>query len=1270
VFDVGYLALSSFGIGGGIGNAAELGALFPTKFAVFGGSFRFLQSPFDEFPIGTTFGGNLNVAKEIYPGLNLGLGFNYGFGTDWTASGDLGLRYNMGGLGFLKNFTMAFVMRSMGKSWIPTAFTPALGVSFDLLHLEGAGDKPDPFKLSMAADIAAPGVQNMTVKAGVSAAIAELITLSASTGFNIREIGDDARPSWLPSIGLTVNFALQSGGRRLAGGRLPSDGDLALSLAGKPLYKDIFAIGAGASWSVGVIDKKPPVIVVDYPETMWISPNNDGLADVLEFPISITDQRFLSEWKFEISDASGTVVRTYRNKERRPETQGVRNFFSRLMEMKAGVEVSPTLRWDGIFDSGDIAPDGVYSFAITAVDDNGNADSTARYEVVVDNTPPDVRVEELAEAEKIFSPDGDGNKETITLAQNGSEEELWDAGIYDSEGAKVRGFDITGGSPQAIVWDGTDDAGHIVIDGVYSYRINATDRALNSGNAGLDNIIVSTIQPTVNLLIGDAYFSPNGDGLKDTLLLNTGVPVKEGILGWSLAIRDRAGRVRRTISGSAPVPERIDYDGKDDPGAVLAEGVYQAELSVNYRNGYVSTASSPGFTLDISAPRASVQTGYAAFSPNNDGNQDEMLLLQNGSNELSWVGEIRRTGGSANDPPVRTIRSSGTPGERIAWDGLTDAGALAPDGEYTYYLYSTDQAGNTGRSNTVNFTLSTADTPVLLSTDLRAFSPNNDRVKDTINIIPQLQVSQGVSDWRLDILNASGTAVQTITGQAAVPASIPWNGRNTAGTQVPDGNYTARITVRYAMGNQPTAQTRPFTVDTAAPKGQISAPFTLFSPNGDGMRDYIPINAKTDGDDEWEALITDSKGTVIQSWTWKGTAPDTIPWDGTDRAGNNVADGTYRLALSSTDEAGNSARLTLDNIVVDARIPRAFLTSSLSAIAPKGGQGAEALRFNIILTPREGIETWTLELKDESGVVRRRFPATGTSPTTAPPESIGWNGYDDGGTLREGKFTPQLTVSYLKGDVVSVSAAPITVDVSGPVLSFNSRPEYFSPDNDGVDDELIMNLGAQDLSPIASWSLEIREPRPPYQSFYRIEGRGSPAEETRWDGRSSRRELVQAATDYPFTFKAEDTLGNASSMEGMIGVDVLVIRDGDILRIQVPSIIFRENEADFIGLPADVVENNNRVLRRVAEILNKFRDYRVQVEGHANPVLRTAAEETNELQPLSERRARATVEFLAGFGVNRSRLSAIGMGGKRPVVRYEDHDNWWKNRRVEFILIK
>jgi hypothetical protein len=39
-----------------------------------------------------------------------------------------------------------------------------------------------------------------------------------------------------------------------------------------------------------------------------------------------------------------------------------------------------------------------------------------------------------------------------------------------------------------------------------------------------------------------------------------------------------------------------------------------------------------------------------------------------------------------------------------------------------------------------------------------------------------------------------------------------------------------------------------------------------------------------------------------------------------------------------------------------------------------------------------------------------------------------------------------------------------------------------------------------------------------------------------------------------------------------------VIREGDILKIKVPSIIFRENQADFVGLPQEIVDNNIRVL--------------------------------------------------------------------------------------------
>jgi hypothetical protein len=393
-----------------------------------------------------------------------------------------------------------------------------------------------------------------------------------------------------------------------------------------------------------------------------------------------------------------------------------------------------------------------------------------------------------------------------------------------------------------------------------------------------------------------------------------------------------------------------------------------------------------------------------------------------------------------------------------------------------------------------------------------------------------------------------------------------------------------------------------------------------------------------------------------------------IIWDGRDEAGNIVNDGNYNISLSSTDEAGNSTRRTINNIVVDARVPRIFLTASAQAIAPRPNQ-TEAMRFNILANIQDGIDSWQMDLRDENNELVRSFPAmpggSGTLPTAVP-----WDGRDERGVIREGRFAPSLIVHYTKGDIVHTSAPPVLVDISGPLLGFRSEPEFFSPDNDGVNDELFIFLSAIDASPIADWSLEIRETEGTRQLFYRIGGRGTPAERIIWDGRSNWGELVQGASDYEYIYTASDVLGNSSTITGIISTDVLVIRDGDILRIQVPSITFRANHADFIGIPQDRLENNIRVLRRVAEILNRFRDYRITVEGHANPVLGTAREENEVLMPLSLARAEFTIEQLAGLGVSRARLSPVGRGGTINVASPRDQDNSWKNRRVEFLLIR
>ena len=1289
IFDLGYLGLPNFGDKGGFGvGDINLGAIFPTRYGVFGGSLRFLQSPFDSFPVKTSFQGNLNAAKELYPGMSVGLGLNIGFndGNTWTLSGDLGFRYNIGNLGPLENFTWALTLRSLGKSWIPPMLTPAGGIAFDFVHLRGAEGKRDPLRMTFSADIMAPTVQNLAGKLGLSILIADIINVSTSTQFNIAESVKGSGPSPIPSIGIGAIFKLKSGGQRIIAGALPSDGELAVDLAAKPLYDGIWAMGGGITWTVGVADKNPPVITIDYPEPKWISPNNDGKSDDLEFPVTITDERYVAEWVLQITDESGYPVRVYRNKEIRPETQGVQNVLDRIRAVKAGVEVPPTMRWDGVLDSGALAPDGRYFFTISAKDDNGNTATIGPYEVDVDCTPPSIAITPFEEDMNIFSPGGDSSKTTLTITQEGSKEDLWESGIYDAGNTEVKTFDIVDAEPATIVWDGKDDEGSIVPDGIYSYHISATDKAQNTGEASLENIIVNTTRPQVGLAITDAYFSPNGDGIKDTEILNLAVPVKEGIANWELQIKDIAGNTQRDFSGASDIPARIEFDGKDDSGKSLPEAAYTGSLSVRYQNGYLSTADSPSFTLDVTPPWATVQIEDkdqepgkpAVFAPNTDSYKNQLIIVQEGSNEVSWIGEVRRAGDPSGSP-VKTFRFAGTPPPRIVWDGINNAGALAPDGRYTYVLNSTDSAGNTGSSGTVEFEIFTKDTPILISTDLRAFSPNGDGVKDTITLIPQIQEKDGILSWRIDIQNVDagvgrpggGTApiVRSFEGKATVPDSVTWNGRDNAGTIAPDATYVAKLDVEYRSGNRPTALSMAFILDTSPPQAELSVPYTTFAPNGNGNRDTLPIHVTTEGNDEWNAVIADSKDNMVRYWNWTGKAPAVpLSWDGKDDAGNSVPDGTYTFTLSATDEAGNSTRKTINGITVDARVPKIFLTASSQAIAPKPNQ-AEALRFSIMATPQDGVSSWKLELKDENNTVMKTFPSP-TGGTGALPQAISWNGADERGTIREGRFTPSLTVNYTKGDVVTVSAPPILVDVSGPILGFNSQPKYFSPDNDGVDDELFIYLSARDASPIANWSLDIRETEGTRQLFYQIGGRGSPSDRIIWDGRSNKGELVQGATDYEYTYSASDTLGNSSSITGRITTDVLVIREGDMLRIQVPSITFRANYADFIGIPQERLETNIRVLKRIAEILNKFRDYKITVEGHANPVLGTAKEEAEELQPLSLARAQTVIDQLVGYGVARSRLSPIGRGGTKTVANPKDQDNNWKNRRVEFLLIK
>ncbi len=372
--------------------------------------------------------------------------------------------------------------------------------------------------------------------------------------------------------------------------------------------------------------------------------------------------------------------------------------------------------------------------------------------------------------------------------------------------------------------------------------------------------------------------------------------------------------------------------------------------------------------------------------------------------------------------------------------------------------------------------------------------------------------------------------------------------------------------------------------------------------------------------------------------------------------------------VNSTDAAGNRTEKTVTGITVDTRQTSVFLTADKTGFSPNGDGFLDDVRFNTYVNLQDGIASWSLSLIHESGATEKVFKGTGK-----PAPLVVWDGRGDKGVVREGTYTASFVVVYEKGDEPEARVDTILLDISPPDAKVRLSPVPFSPDNDGVEDELVIALSVSDASAVRDWSFQIFDPTGvPFNGF---SGKGNPTERIIWNGLSNTGELVQAAEDYPYKLFISDSLGNAKTYEGLIPVDVLVIREGDRLKIRISSITFPAYRADIVYENKEASEKNLRILKRLAEILNKYSTYQVQIEGHAvreywNFPNRIEREEREELQPLSLKRAESVKTKLIELGVAGRRLTTTGLGGTQPVVPHSDLQNRWKNRRVEFILLK
>ena len=162
---------------------------------------------------------------------------------------------------------------------------------------------------------------------------------------------------------------------------------------------------------------------------------------------------------------------------------------------------------------------------------------------------------------------------------------------------------------------------------------------------------------------------------------------------------------------------------------------------------------------------------------------------------------------------------------------------------------------------------------------------------------------------------------------------------------------------------------------------------------------------------------------------------------------------------------------------------------------------------------------------------------------------------------------------------------------------------------------------------------------------------------------------------YPFLLGAGATVVYRIPGKGTQSDNVWVEYDDEgRMRIAV-SVTFAPDSAGFEGLSDEMLERNREALQNAAEVLKKAKYSRIIVQGHANPTTPEGPEreaQETELKELSEARAVAIVELLQErpYRVRLKNATVEGAGGSNLLAPYNDSATNWKNRRVEFILVK
>ncbi|URA10472.1 T9SS type B sorting domain-containing protein [Thermospira aquatica] len=1013
------------------------------------------------------------------------------------------------------------------------------------------------------------------------------------------------------------------------------------------------------SW--GQYDDKPPVI--SSLPVVFFSPNLDGIKDEAIFPLPIVDNDKLSGWEVEIVDSTGKVVRRFESwQSLETKTLSLKNIVKRIITPDRGIEIPPSIKWDGRNDKGEKLPDGTYRYRIRARDITGNETASSWQSVVLDTEKRDFHLETSS---TVFSPNGDGNLETIEISFKNVQSLPQDRLVFvveDASGKEVSRTVWTNedGLPPMIVWKGEAN-GNLLPEGVYRLVLRLESDAGNTMETNTSVQLVRTME-TASLVLSKNAFSARKE---EVVTITPQVSSTNLLKKWLLTIQNEKDQVVREIGGSSPLPSLLPWDGRDNQGTIVSDGIYTATLQLFYESGNQPKSSALPITIDNTSPVVNVKLPYTIFSPLPDSKQRTLpisLDIKAASNDILTLTIVDETGSPVfyEQKPAEEWEKS------IEWTGLNPKLEPLPEGRYALVVEAEDAVGNRFQTNISPIVLRTGRERLSVSTASAFVSPRlTPTARFTLEGNPQ-----GIKNLEFVIRDESNRErYRLFTNIWLSIIDVPLN-------NLPDNYYTYQAKALYEDGQNPQSPERRLEIDSIPPKLGASVDIPAFSPNNDGRRDSLVVRFSPEGrsNDVFSMAIYNEKGEIVRSTEWRGPVQREFLWNGKDNTGKELSEGTYHLSFTSRDNASNVTREWISNVYLAKTYPELSFEVNDIAIVP----GKRPLVVRGTVTETNRIERNEFQILNQKGETVYQQALNRWSNLWT------WDGKTTQGIAPDGYYTIRWGLSYLDGNALQAELEDIIVDSQPPKVELFFSPVVFTPDGDGENDTLSLRATLWDLAGLEHASLsilKIRENLPPLpvkRWEWQFEDEPSLFEKTwDWNGLGDDGELVESVQDYMIEIVTRDILGHTNRYQTNFTTGVLIEKLPEGLRIRISSVRFALNSARLTSQSQEILGKMVSVFQRLLSQPERYgltSDFFIEVSGHTDDLPGPTPDFNTKL---SEKRAKAVYDYLVSQGIPADKLTWAGYGEKRPYkpikpeMSKEQRDELRsRNRRVEFFIRK